>query len=254
MILLLLALAFQSQAAEKDLLKAAHDFETKDLSQWSLKRLPGRGEAEISSKVVRAGKYSAMIGLAPGVRYKDGWKNELSDHYFPPFRREIWYRISHYLPDEFTPAPGNRCMLAQWHDNGPVGFSPLLGHRYHDGRLEVTIGFGKTDIPRSYDDVTNLVFVTIPNFSRNRWHDFVYRAYWPRGGQGYIEGWHNGKYMGKYEGKIGYTNEETGPYFKTGVYCEQSPPKTISVYVDEYRRGPRKEDVLLPGEILQPPR
>jgi hypothetical protein len=254
MLFLFLFFAAQTHAMGKGPIKAAHTFETKDLSQWSLKRLPGRKDAKISTKVVRAGKYSVKVGLAPGVRYKDGWKNELSDYYFPHFNREIWYRVSHYLPDEFDPLPGNRCMLAQWHDTGPIGFSPLLGHRYQDGRLEVTIAYGKTDEPLSYRDVANFVFFTIPKFSHNRWHDFVYRAYWPRGGQGYIEAWYNGKYVGKYRGKIGYKNEATGPYFKTGVYCEQSPHKTISAYVDEYRRGARKEDVLLPGETLQRPR
>lgn len=231
---------------------AVFDFESGDWTGWSLKRLPAKDDAKVVRFPVRHGNFAAAIGLAPGVRYKDSWKNELSDRLQANFNEEIWYRVSHWIPDDFQPKETNSCMIAQWHNAAFVGFSPLLAHRYRNGVLRVTIEYGTADVPKSYDDVVNHVFFEIP-FAKNRWHDFVYRAVWSRGETGLIQAWYNGKFMGTYRGPTGYKNDEDGPYFKTGVYCEESPERLLTAYVDEYRRGPTREDVLLPDEILETP-
>lgn len=228
------------------------DFESANFDGWSLKRLPVREHAVIITDPVRAGKYAAAVSLAPGVTYKGDWKSELSDQPIHEFDQEIWYRVSHYIPQDFEPQSDNSCVLAQWHNSAVLGFSPLLAHRYQNGVMKVTIAYGTADIPLSYDDVVNKTWFEFP-FAKNQWHDFVYRTRWSRGGLGLIQAWHNGKFIATYEGPTGYKNDEGGPYFKAGVYCENSPDKILTVYLDEYRRGARKEDVLLPGELLELP-
>ena len=229
------------------------DFESGDLSGWSLKRLPNPEHARIITNPTRAGKYAVAVTLSPGERYKDGWKSELSDKLLAPFNKEIWYRVSHYLPAGFSPQKGNSCILAQWHNAGEVGFSPLLAHRYVNGILHVTVAYGTADIPKSYDDVVSEDFFKVP-MAKDIWHNFVYRAYWSRGEAGWIKAWYNGKYMGIYKGPTGYKIDSDGPYFKAGVYCEETPDQALTAYFDEYRRGETARDVLLPDETLENPR
>lgn len=229
-------------------------FESGDLEGWSLKRLPRQDHAVVNSDHVRAGSFAIAVGLAPLVRYKDGWKNELSDKLLAPVGEEIWYRVSHFIPRRgFNPAPENSCMFAQWHNASTnYGWSPLLAHRYENGELRVTIGHGKVPHPLSYEDVANITFYKAP-LEREKWHDFVYRAVWSMGGEGMVQGWHNGKFMGTYSGPIGYGTDDNGPYFKMGVYCNQTPENILIIYHDEYRRGRTKESILLPDEKLEEP-
>lgn len=233
-------------------LKTWKGFENGTLTGWKLSRLPRVTSAIVISGPTRAGRYAASITLRAGETYGDSWKSELTDPLFAPYDTEIWYRVSHYLPSTFAPAPNNECVLAQWHNTnaeGVLGGSPPIAHRYQNGRLSVTLSYSFGEFHQPGDATTDRLYSI--TFARGKWHDFVYRVRWSLRGEGEVDAWYNGKFMGSYRGPLGYTNDVAGPYFKTGVYCERTPSKKLTAYVDEYRRGPKASDILLPFERLE---
>ncbi|MCO5143487.1 MAG: polysaccharide lyase [Oligoflexia bacterium] len=240
--------------AESDVPRVIRDFETKNFSGWKIHRLSTKHAARIieNPDSRRYGKFAAAVTLRYGETYGDSWKSELSDPYYAPYEKEIWYRISHFLPGGFIPEKGNACTIAQWHNAampGVPGGGPPLAHEVTDGRLKVFVSYSIKPF-RTGKDVINKTLFKIP-FRRGQWHDFVYRIVWSKKGKGEIDAWHNGKYLGSYRGYLGYPNDAAGPYFKTGVYCKQSPRKPLTAYVDEYRRGPTADSVLLRNERLE---
>lgn len=229
------------------------DFESGTLRGWQLFRLAAEDAAVIVEKPVRHGHYAAEITLHPGHRYGDGFKSELSDGYNAPFGREIWYRVSHYIPSSTGTLPNNSCVLAQWHNvaraDAVDSAKPPLALRYRDGRARVTVSFAREPY-RFKNQAATLDIYDVP-FALDQWHDFVYRVVFAGDDSGLVDIWHNGKLVKQYRGPVGYPEDPLGPYFKTGVYCWRTPDHAITAIVDEYRRGRRRATVLLPGEKLE---
>lgn len=251
-IFLLVAMLFIASTARATEVLDWPGFENGSLQGWKLSRLPRKDSAKVITSPTRSGKFAASVTLKNGETYGDSWKSELTDPYYAPFGIELWYRVSHFLPQNFTPTNGNRCVLAQWHNLQPPGIpggAPPLAHEYKDGKLRVFVSYSIKDFQSGKDVINKNLFI-IP-MAKNRWHDFVYRINWSRGGTSRIDAWYNGVYMGTYSGRLGYPNDVRGPYFKTGVYCKQSPITPLTAFVDEYARGYIFETVLLPGEKLQ---
>jgi hypothetical protein len=239
----------QPLPTESSLPPAQFGFAGGSLAGWKVTRLPRPSSAIVIDSPTRHGKHAAAVTLKFGETYGDSWKSELTDKLFAPFDQVIWYRVSHYLPGGFIPEKGNRCVLAQWHNIQPedmIGGHPPLAHFIEDGIFRSAVGY--------YRDNTGLVTRDLYklNLSRGVWNDFVYRVVWSLKDEGQIDAWYNGKYMGSYRGFLSYVTDVAGPYFKTGVYCEQSPVKPLTAYVDEYRRGPTADSILLPGEYIEP--
>lgn len=250
----LILVPFLNYAAdlEEDVPAMIRNFESGNLVGWKTHRLSSKWAARIIRDPVRNGKYAAAITLRYGEIYGDSWKSELSDPYYAPFEKEVWYRISHYLPGSFIPKDGNACTIAQWHNAaqpGVPGGGPPLAHEVTDGKLKIFVSYSLKPF-ESGKDVINKTLFTIP-FRRGTWHDIVYRIVWSKNGKGEIDAWHNGVYLGSYRGPLGYPNDAAGPYFKTGVYCRKSPTLPLTAYVDEFRRGPTAESVLLRDETLE---
>jgi hypothetical protein len=232
---------------------AALGFESGDLSGWQLFRLSSPDAARVVSAPTRTGAYAAAITLHPEGRYGDAFKSELSDAFHAPFGEEVWYRLSHYLAPEFSLPKGNYCVLAQWHSVSPsdagLGAKPPLALRYANGHAKVTISFSRERFRDPKQVTTMPLYET--EFANGRWHDFVYRVVFAGDDSGRVDVWHDGKHVARYAGPVGYPGDPMGPYFKTGMYCLRDPAKPLTAYVDEYRRGRRASDVLLPGETLE---
>lgn len=229
------------------------DFESGTLRGWQLFRLAAEDAAVIVQNPVRRGQYAAEVTLHPGHSYGDGYKSELSDGYNAPFGKEMWYRVSHYIPSSTGRLPENSCVLAQWHNVSNPGLKdtakPPLALRYRDGRARVTVSFSRVPFTKK-DDATTLDLYDVP-FALDQWHDFVYRVVFAGDDSGLVDIWHNGKLVKQYRGPVGYPGDPLGPYFKTGVYCWRTPDHPVTAYVDEYRRGRRRATVLFPGEKLE---
>ncbi len=228
-------------------------FESGDFAGWNLRRLARPDAAQIVKEPVRHGRFAASVSLYPGGTSLKELKSELSENFNAPFRKEIWYRVSHYLPSDFMVPENNGCVLAQWHNVSPKGVpggKPPLAHRYRDGVFYVTAEFTLQPL-KQVEDAQRVPLYRIENFPKNQWHDFVYRIVWSADSEGAVDLWHNGKLVASYHGPIGYPGDPDGHYFKMGVYCAKAPGKTLTAYFDEYRRGYDRDGVLLPGEKLQ---
>ena len=158
---------------------------------------------------------------------------------------EIWYGFSTYIPEEF-PIVDRSCVIAQWHsehDPGEVSRSPVLAHRYKQGKFYVDKRYSWQKIQKA-NDGTRIKLYQQERFPRETWHDFIYCIKWSHAEDGYVKGWLNRDQIIDYEGPIGYFDDE-GPYFKSGYYHHTGELPFVTFH-DEYRRGWSYQDVRPP--------
>lgn len=225
-------------------------FESGDLREWETQRLARKSDARLISRPVRNGRFAVAVTLNPGDKSGDGFKSELSDPARARFGRETWYRISHYIPSSLSVAPGNSCVLAQWH-NSPapdrLGGKPPIAHRYRKNGLDITVNFSLKPIDLPTDAIQKTIYSIRP-LAKGKWHDFVYRVVWLANQKGRVDLWYQGKLVAKYRGPLGYPTDIDGPYFKAGMYCALSPEVPYTAIFDEFRMGASASSVLLPDE------
>ena len=227
-------------------------FEAGNFEGWDLRRLGSVGAAAIVRSPVRAGSFAASVTLTPDGQYGGDPKSELSDPFHAELNKEYWYRLSVFIPPTFEIADDVSCVLGQWHNVNPPGIKlnakPPLAIRYAKGKLRITVSYSRGVIHSAKEIITENLYHQ--KVSPGAWTDFVFHVKWASSDQGFIYGWVDGVKALNYAGNVGYPTDPMGPYLKTGVYCDHSAVKPLTIYVDEYRRGTRAEDVLLPGEKL----
>ncbi|MEW9806568.1 polysaccharide lyase [Mesorhizobium marinum] len=213
------------------------DFETGDLTGWSVRRLARDYSAVVQGEVVRTGSKACRFEIRPGDRVSQGLRAELRDWYNAPFEADTWYGFSTYLPAHFAPPKGVGVVLAQWHDQAELGDpagKPPLAMRYLDGTLRFT---GAFDEMASQDPEIRYVFHEIADIPHDTWMDFVFRIHWSRTGDSRIDAYLGGEPMFRFEGPLGYRNEIKGPYFKLGVYASDEIDGPLVAYHDNYSRS-----------------
>jgi len=219
------------------------DFESGAFDGWSVKRLAGLHSAQIQSDVARVGTRACRFELRPGDYVSQGHRAELRDPYNVVWDEEVWYGFSTFIAPDFDLPNWSGCVLAQWHDQAKLGDpsgKPPLAMRYRGGRLFFTGAYGRVAGP--VPDI-RYEFMSIPDFRRGVWHDFVFRIFWSRHGFSEIEAWRNREKIIEWRGPLAYDNEVEGPYFKLGLYWSPPGPKPIVAYHDNYSRGHSFDEV-----------
>jgi hypothetical protein len=219
------------------------DFESGSFAGWSVKRLSGEHSAEIQSDIVRLGARACRFELRPGDYVSQGHRAELRDPYNVVWDEEVWYGFSTFIAPDFELPETSGCVFAQWHDQAKLGDpsgKPPIAMRYRGGRLCFTGAYGRVASP---DPDIRYEFMSIADFRKGVWHDFVFRVFWSRHGFSRIEAWLAKAKIIDWAGPLAYENEAEGPYFKLGLYWSPPGPKPVVAYHDNYSRGHCFEDV-----------
>ena len=223
---------------------AVYDFESQDFSGFALKKLRFPYSGYITDSISRNGKYSMRFELRKGdeVGWDQGSRAELKEDYNAPFKKEIWYGLSLFIPEDFPELEKN-CVLAQWHgehDLGEVSRSPVLAIRIEKNRLYFNARYNEQKF-QTRARSPQIEHFELNDFPRNEWLDFVVNAVWTHEKDGALNAWMNGEKIISYKGPTGY-NDDLGPYFKFGLY-KHSGNKPLIVFADEYRRGRSRDEV-----------
>lgn len=172
-----------------------------------------------------------------------------------------WYGWSMLLPEHFDYKGSNTIVmqLATWptprngrfpcNANGPFmqvnKNGKLIFYLQHNGDDRDMV----CDKFILMDDVSDI---------KGKWLDFVMHAKWTGDSDGFLSFWFkvgDKKYQKKvtYSGRTWWNDEDTGPYFKMGLYTGEpgwKGPKERYLYTDEYRLGNQLasfEDVAPPA-------
>lgn len=213
------------------------DFESGDLSGWSVRRLVKGYSAQVQGDVVRIGTKACRFEVRPGDQVSQGLRAELRDWYNAPFGIDIWYGFSTLVPGDFRPPTGVGVVLAQWHDQAEIGDpsgKPPLAIRYRDGALHFTGAFSEV---ASHDPERRYDFHVIESIQHDNWLDFVFRIRWSKEKESQIEAFIDGQPLFQFAGPLGYRNQVKGPYFKFGVYASGDIDRPLVAYHDNYSRA-----------------
>jgi polysaccharide lyase-like protein len=206
------------------------DFEQGNLAQWSeINALPAR--IRPVRNPVRAGDWAARFEIRPGDQVSHGERAELAYASGESEGVESWWGWSVYFPDGFV--PGRWTVFTQWHDDPAGQYAPPVLFEVVKGSLMLLVRGG---VPPSKPAVWRLGKVEV-----DRWYDFVFHVRWAADRTGFVELWLNGKRVVQ-KTQLATIYRGKPNYLKVGNY--RYPAGTPSVlYVDEIKRGVRKEDV-----------
>ncbi|SEA34620.1 Polysaccharide lyase [Arachidicoccus rhizosphaerae] len=133
---------------------------------------------------------------------------------------ERWYAFNIWLPASFV-ADSLPEIVAQWH--ATPDFS--LGEDYRSPPIALEIQNGKyqlatrwaTQAVNDNDNVTGKSSVNFGNVENGKWTQWIFHIIFSYKNDGLIEVWKDGS---KFYTKAGpnYYNDQTGPYFKFGIY------------------------------------
>lgn len=230
-------------------IKATADWMKPLESEWGTQS-PGQAYSIQSASLPSSGEPCLRFELRKGEHYSDlfgktSFRSEVNTRDFPPLGSVRWYAFSLLLPDNF-PIEDNRLVLAQWHGAdkkylGEAPRSPSLAFRYSNGSLSITICHSADRIVRDAKAVPSKTVFQTERFPRAAWNDFVIEARWSCQSDGFVNVWWNGRQVVRYSGPVGY-NDDFGPYFKFGLYRDDSD-KTYTIYFSRVRLGARREEV-----------
>ncbi|MBU6953472.1 polysaccharide lyase [Hahella sp. HN01] len=226
------------------------DFESGDIPRVFDVKVSNKDAIQIQSDIVRKGRYTAKFEIKEGDIFikdgeKDGFRAELKDPIRARMNETYWYSFSMFIPRDF-PVHKNRLVLGQWHaesdseQEDSLGRSPVLSQRFVDGQFYIQSRHSDVKIQTTTETAKHKLYKTRP-FTLGEWNDFVYQVHWSYKDDGLINVWLNGEQIVHYTGPNAY-NDDQGPYFKFGLYRDDTP-ETYTVYYDEYRCGQSRKDV-----------
>jgi len=208
--------------------------------------------------------------IAPDApEINQGRRAELRDMFDAANGQEVWYRFSTLVPRDFPSASPYRVVLAQWHEQMPLGAPhrrPPLAHRLIDGVFTVTL-WNDPVYEASQGRGDGIVLFQDPDYALGAFYDYVYRIVWSPEQNGSVIGWRREKTCAfldagcksgpwarfiRYEGPIGYRVAE-GYYFKFGVYTVHPLSAKMTVYHRAYLRGLTGAAVGATKTFFRPP-
>jgi hypothetical protein len=218
------------------------DFEGGGLWRWS-HEFAAPHAVRIVPDPVDPGNHAARFELRPGDRPVNlGHRAELSEFGFKaPFGREMVYEFRTLIPADW-PNQDVRCLIAQWHAWHDWVFaealrSPVLGIEYRDDAFLIRLCHNDAWIQRDNSAASNhktVLYRSDAHAAKGVWHTFKVQVRWSPGPDGALHVWIDGEPVVAYEGPIGY-RDALGPYFKMGLYRDETPD-TFVIYHDDYRR------------------
>jgi len=167
------------------------------------------------------------------------YRSELYERYKAPIKVDIRYSFRVYIGDEWE-NDDIRALIAQWHGSpdlhlGEVYRSPNLGIEYRDDKFLIRMNTSKVKVNRdNKKSIDRRTLYLSEVVEKNRWYEFVVDVRWTHEDDGYFDIWIEGKKVVEYRGGTAY-NDCIGPYFKMGIYRDDTP-KTFVIYHDDYKR------------------
>lgn len=166
---------------------------------------------------------------------------------YTPLGQPTWYSFAVYFDPTWTDISPVTTTVGQFHQRD-VG-NPAILFIQKDGAYKLRIESAK----ELYKNRDHYTLVDGANL-KGKWHYVVVFANWSTGPDGVLQVWVNGKQ--KVDVKGPNTINTTPVYFKYGIYrsyVSRVPTRPAHVvYVDEVRKGPKRESVDLTFKKIQP--
>ncbi len=246
LVLGLLFLPFAPALAETDARAGLIDSVADGLgSHWTINTNGPEATVETVSAPehpVRTGTHSIRHSLGPGAEnYRaeyTGIKTGIGSEY--------WYGWSLYFPEGYRMDRWGT-IVSQWHrwPANPANPARLPGG---GGGAHLVLGRGDVlDFTLHFEGETptsaEAARFTVAQRARlGVWHDFVMHVRWTGDRDGFLRLWHreaDGEYRlaVDHEGATWWNNEDSGPFFKAGMYTHREAENAGYLYSDGYRLG-----------------
>ena len=205
------------------------DFETGNLSQWSLVQAVAADRIQVIPDLVRQGRFATRFEVRDGDN-KGGERAELARTAKEKPGSEYFYGWSTYFASNF-PSTGGWQEIIQW--KGDDSGSPPLAVDVDNNILKLQAG------PQA-SDRTPLWKTTL---QRGRWLDFVVHVKWsPDAKVGFVEMWFNGaKVLERRSLNTMYPGKDN--YLKQGLYRSSNVSGSSVLWHDAMRVGTSYESV-----------
>lgn len=222
--------------------RVALDFDDGTLEGWG-HHFPHDESAKVvedpANKDNRVVRFKLEEGEVYTTRSGEFYRAELYERYKAPFKVDMRYSFRVYIGDEWE-NDDIRALIAQWHGTpdlhlGEISRSPNLGIEYRDDKFLIRMNTSKARINK--DNKTNIdrrILYLSEVVEKDRWYEFLIDVKWTHEDEGYFDIWIDGEQVVEYRGGTAY-NDCVGPYFKMGIYRDNTP-KTFVIYHDDYKR------------------
>ncbi len=248
-----------------------------DTEKWStIQLLPGRSRFEPIDETSGPRAYALTVGPEDRGCGEDCQRNEIreSSKYRTVFGEECWYAFRFRIEGDIPILGSQRWVIGQWKQQN--GYSPFLAQRFDNGVFHITVESGEQRVllakadgdPQQVaraligGDLSAFRFLhekyrffgkrqlsldvgdnpILPN-PKNNWVEMMYRVRGGFDGSGVVEVWADHRFIVRATGPIGAEGAEgPGQYFKFGQY-RTLMTGTSTIWIDDFRRGPRREDV-----------
>ena len=218
-----------------------------DPSQWPLKgwliQSPNSRALYLSSDPTDAQNSVVRFELRQGETLQTRTVNrpraELYEQYRAPFHHPIEYQFRVFFPDEWQ-NDDVRALIAQWHATpdlhlDEVSRSPNLALDVHGDQLLIKVQTSPVAVNQdNRTDMLHEVLYRSDPIKKNQWYQIKVEVNWSWSPDGYIKVWIQGQQVVNYVGPTAY-QDCYGPYFKMGIYRQDSP-NTFVMYADDYQR------------------
>ncbi|GAL10301.1 hypothetical protein JCM19233_1278 [Vibrio astriarenae] len=199
--------------------------------------------AQIVADPIDNSNQALRIELQPGdvfqTRTGEANRAEIYETYRAPFNAEMQYRFRILISDEWQ-FDNVRALIAQWHATpdrhlGEISRSPNLGIELRDNRFLIR---GQTsDLAVNLHNKEGMVrqqhYLSKP-IKTNHWYQFEVDVVWTPQDSGFLRVSIDDEVVVNFSGPTSYL-DCVGPYFKTGIYRDDTP-NTFVMFVDDYSR------------------
>ncbi|MBF9000243.1 heparin lyase I family protein [Vibrio nitrifigilis] len=220
---------------------------TFDANQWPLKgwlvQAPNHRALHLANDPTNKKNSVVRFELRHGetlqTRTVNRPRTELYEQYRAPFHHPIQYQFRVFFPNEWH-SDNVRALIAQWHATpdlhlGEVSRSPNLALDVHGDQLLIKLQTSSVAV--NHDNRTQMqrkVLYRSDPIKKNQWYQMKVDVNWSWSSDGYVKVWIQHQQVVNYIGPTAY-QDCFGPYFKMGIYRQDSP-NTFVMYADDYQR------------------
>jgi len=215
-------------------------FESGTLANWH-QEFAHEDSVTIVTNPVSQGLYAARFLLRPDDAIYNGHRSELAVYHVAPYGSEVCYRWSFYIPVDYSESAEWQ-VIGQWHDQPD----------YQKGEDWNNLNaIHSPPVQLSYKNQEVIVLTAAPDnvgraigrrsILKGVWHTVVYRIYWHRR-NGRVTTWLNDMPLTPSNGSdpayaCSTAFNESGCYFKIGLYRSEKIKTTNVIYYDDVRIG-----------------
>lgn len=241
--------------ADSKLVLISTDFESQNIfPPWEQQGNPG--SFSVVTEAPRKGNRCAQFTIDASDYWTSPYsgiksaRSELQIFEVAPAQKTIYYGWSVKIPEDYIESSEWQ-VIGQFHDqpdykngetwdNYPAN-SPPVSMTYKNGKIGLTV-----NIP--FGNGSEVISERLVN--KGQWTDIILHIYWSTSSEGYIEAWINNTPMTDASGTITkyyfrnlYNN--SGNYFKIGLYRSNKITTKNMVYFDEIKSGFTYNDVKI---------